>query len=56
MIINKTQQEEFEKVCRPVIKWLNDNCHPHVTVTIDCTSYELLEGILSLPVEDYIKN
>lgn len=48
---------EFEKVARPLIKWLNENYHPHVTAIITPTSAELLEGIIGLPsITDYIKD
>jgi protein involved in ribonucleotide reduction len=56
MIATKEQIEEFEKVTRPVIKWLNDNCHPHVGVVIDCGSAELHEGFCRITTEDYIKD
>jgi hypothetical protein len=56
MIVTKEQIEEFEKVCRPVIKWLNDNCHPHITAVIDCGSAELVEGVRRIVNEDYIKD
>lgn len=54
MILTKRQREEFEAVARPLIKWLNENCHPHVTVIIKPGRAELTEGIYSIPIEDYI--
>ena len=56
MIATKEQITEFETVCRPVIQWLNDNCHPHVTAIIDCGSAELVESVCRIPIEDYIKD
>jgi hypothetical protein len=56
MILNKEQMENFEMVTRPVIKWLNDNCHPHVVAIVDCGRAELAEGIYSFPTTDYIKD
>ena len=56
MILNKKQQKEFEKVVRPLIKWLNDNCHPHVVVVTNCTRAELSEGVNSFRTEDYWKD
>lgn len=47
----------FEEVVRPVIKWLNDNYHPHVTVIITPTNAELVEGIQSTGrIMDYVKD
>ena len=56
MILNEDQKKEFEKAVRPLIKWLNDNCHPHVTVVADCSHAELSEGVNSFATEDYIKD
>ena len=41
------QRQGFEAVTQPVIKWLCDNCHPHVTVVIDPISAVLSEGSIS---------
>ena len=35
---------EFEALARPLIEWLNDNYHPHVTAIITPTNAEVLEG------------
>jgi stringent starvation protein B len=57
MIVTQEQQKEFEQVVRPIIKWLNENCHPHVSVRVDCSSAELSEGICSTgQILDYIKD
>lgn len=48
---------EFEQVVRPVIKWLNENMHPHVTVIVTPTNAELLEGVRSTgQIMDYVKD
>ena len=54
MILNEQQRGEFEEVTRPVMKWLNDNCHPHVSVVVEPTSAELSEGIAAVRTNDYI--
>ena len=56
MIITKEQMLSFEKVARPLIKWLNDNRHPHVTAIITSTSAEIMERIAAFPITDYIKD
>lgn len=54
---NKTKLKEFEKAARPLIKWLCENEHPHVTALITPTSCELLEGkCASLKIYDYIQD
>ena len=55
MILSKEKLKEFEEVARPLIKFLNDNCHPHVSVIITTTSAELLEGVCSTgQIMDYV--
>jgi len=56
MILSQEKIKEFEDVARPLIKWLNDNCHPHVTAIVDCGSAALLEGVCYIPITDYIKD
>lgn len=56
MILTEQERQAFEAVTRPVIEWLNKNCHPHVTVVIDTTSAELSEGVWSIRTNDYIRD
>ena len=57
MTLTKQQKEEFDGVSRLMIKWLNENCHPHVTVIITPTNAELLEGECSTgTIMDYVKD
>ena len=53
--MTKEQVKEFEELVRPIIKYLCENHHPHVTVIITPTNAELLEGICSTgSINDYI--
>lgn len=59
--LNKTEavpsDKEFQAIVRPLIKWLNDNYHPHVTVIVTPTNAELVEGLKSTgPIMDYVKD
>ena len=57
MILSESQREEFEKIVRPVIRFLNNNCYPHVQVTITPTNAELTEGVCSTgQILDYVKD
>lgn len=57
MTISETQRAEFEALSRPLIKWLNENCHPHVSVSITPTGAELHEGVFSTgQIMDYVKD
>jgi len=54
MKLTEEQRKEFEAVSRPMIKWINDNCHPHVVVSVEATHSELSEGICAFVTDDYI--
>ncbi len=56
MIFSKKQREDFEEAAKPLIAFLNENCHPHVTVIVDCTSAELTEGVVMFRTEEYLKD
>lgn len=56
MIFTEEQKKEFEKVSRPLIEFMNKNCHPHVSTIVDCTHAEILEGVCSFSTNDYIKD
>jgi hypothetical protein len=54
MILTSQQQQELLEAAKPLIKWLNDNCHPHCTAAVDQTSVELLEGIATNRTEEFV--
>lgn len=50
------QEKTFNEAVRHVIKWLNENKHPHCAVIITPTCAELLDGVMCTgPVLDYVK-
>lgn len=52
MILTKQQREQFERACGPLMDWLVNNCHPHVTVIVDSQRAELVEGVASIMRRD----
>jgi hypothetical protein len=51
----KLQNNDFESVVRPVIQYLCENHHPHVTIIITPINAELLEGKKSTgQIVDYV--
>jgi hypothetical protein len=56
MIIDKDKKIEFDAVVDPVIKWLNDNCHPHTSITIDSIRAELSEGVCVHHTTEHVKD
>ena len=50
--VGKTSDmEEFEKVTRPVIEWLQKNGYPHDYILIEYASAELLNGKMGYSVD-----
>ncbi|WP_447885237.1 hypothetical protein [Serratia fonticola] len=46
----------FEEAAKPLIKWLAENVHPHHTVIVTSTNAELLEGSMSFPTDEFLKD
>lgn len=53
---NEALREEFEELARPLIKFLNDNYHPHAAVLITPNMAEILSGELVFNTDEYIKD
>jgi hypothetical protein len=45
MTLTPEQFVQMLDAAKPLIKWLNDNCHPHCTAQVDNTSVTLTEEI-----------
>lgn len=47
--------DELKKAAEPLIKYLCENHHPHITAIVTGTSIDLLEGLMSMPnILDYV--
>ena len=55
-LITQTQYEELNSLLMPAIKWLNDNMHPHASIIVTPTSYELVEGVTAKHTTEYVKD
>lgn len=56
MILQEHQMEQMLELSKPLIKWLNENCHPHCEIKIQSDSVEILEGFARVPVKEFIKD
>ena len=45
---------EFEKACKPLMRYLSENWHPHVTCLVTGTNAELLSGEIVYQNNDFI--
>ncbi len=54
---HEKSNQELKEMALPLIKYLNEHYHPHVTVIVTPTSVELLEILISVPkIHDFIKD
>lgn len=57
MTTTKEKLDEFKELARPLIKYLCENFHPHVTIVITPTGAELLEAQMNTgEILDYVKD
>lgn len=54
MILNKEQFDSLLEAAKPLIKWINENCHPHCSATIDCGSVKLAEDIATNKTDEFM--
>lgn len=51
---SERQYEQFKEICKPLVKYLCENYHPHVTIIITPTGAEMVEGLMSTKIEEYL--
>lgn len=44
------------EAAKPLIKWLNDNCHPHCYAEVDNRRIVLTEGIATAGTEEFLRD
>lgn len=47
-------RQEFIRVARPLIKFMAEKCHPHMTAVVDSTDAELVEGFASYNTDEFL--
>ena len=45
MQLNKDQTEKLKESAKPLVKFLNEHCHPHCIAIVSTTGTEVLEGL-----------
>lgn len=53
---DKPSQEKLEAAAKPLIKYLSENYHPHVTCIVDATHAEVLEGLMIVNTKEYLRD
>ena len=54
--LTKAQFQELEEAAKPLMEWMNKNCHPHVTAIVTSEDAELLEGQARVRRENYAES
>ena len=55
-MLTKEEVEKLREVCKPLVKWLCDNCNPHTKVIVEPTGAEIVVGIASISIEEFIRD
>lgn len=50
------RREDFDKAAKPLIEYLNDNHHPHTKIIVDPIHAEIMEGVMSMRTEEFLKD
>ena len=54
--MDNKQIELLNELAKPLVKYLNDNHHPHTKIILECDGFELVEGIVSRKITEFIKD
>ena len=50
------QKASLLEAAKPLMKWLNENCHPMIQAQVDQTQIELLEGQHIEVIHEFVKD
>ena len=56
MTLTQEQQQAMLEAAKPLIKWMNENCHPHCTAHVDQNNIELTEGIATNRTDEFLRD
>ena len=54
MVLTSEQKDEFEEVAKPLMKFLAENFHPHVTAIVEGGRAEILESSAAIVTDEFI--
>lgn len=55
MTITQKQSAEMLEAAKPLIRWMNENTHPHCVAIVDTVSVELTEGVAIQKTIEFVK-
>jgi hypothetical protein len=48
------QEDNFEELVKPLIRYINKNHHPHIKIIISTDNAEIVEGLKSFNTNEFI--
>lgn len=54
--MSRDEMREFLEAARPLIKYLAENHHPHMTVIVTANTAELVEGQMKTGTDEYLRD
>jgi len=52
--MTKEQAVEFEKLVRPLMKYLAENHHPHTKIIVESNVAEVVESLRAVVTDEYL--
>ena len=52
--MSEEQLNEFKELAKPLVKFLNENFHPHVVAIIAPDRADLYEANIGVPITEYL--
>lgn len=56
MILSEEKRQEMAEAAKPLVKFLCENFHPHVYVIVEPSRVELIEGIATATIAEFIRD
>lgn len=56
MTLTEEKRTELLEAAKPLIKWLNENTHPHCEASVTQDYVELLEGVALCRTDLYLRD
>lgn len=54
--LNEDERREMREVAKPLMKFLNERCHPHCLIVVTPDSYKLLETVVKDNNDEFVKD
>lgn len=54
--MNSFQVKQLAELCRPVVRFLQENCTPHETVVITDSSFKMTSDVAGMPLDNPYKD